>query len=245
MARMLFHRAQPATPEECLAWDEAFLEEVEEGGPEVVWFWEAPSPFVVVGCGQSVAREVRVDECTRAGVPILRRVSGGGAVVQGPGCLNYGVALRIESRAETSTITGTNAYMLRRLAGALARVDGRPCMVLGVTDLALGGGSLPLKVSGNAQRRRRRALLFHGTLLLNFPLEWIDAWLAHPSREPEYRAGRDHAGFVANLGLEQEVLMTAIREEWGAFTPFPNPPAARVDAAVHSRYMLESWNLRR
>src|SRR5215510_4968605 len=83
-----------ALPAEYLAWDEAFLEECEEEGTEALWFWESATPFVVVGYAQEIAREVNYEACQKRGIQVLRRCSGGGTVVQGPGCLNYGLALR-------------------------------------------------------------------------------------------------------------------------------------------------------
>ena len=84
-----------ATPAENLACDEALLDLCEEAGVEILRFWESRQIFVVVGYGNRVASEVNVEECRRRGVPILRRCSGGGTVVQGPGCLNYNLTLRL------------------------------------------------------------------------------------------------------------------------------------------------------
>ena len=55
------------------------------------------------------------------------------------------------------------------------------------------------KFSGNAQRRRRHALVFHGTILYGFDLSLIDALLKFPSAQPEYRASRSHSEFVRNI----------------------------------------------
>src|ERR1041384_3554800 len=84
------------TPAENLACDEALLDACEGGAAdEVLRFWESSTPFVVVGYGNKVAREVNVAACEARGIPILRRCSGGGTVVQGPGCLSYALVLRI------------------------------------------------------------------------------------------------------------------------------------------------------
>ncbi|MFM7101334.1 MAG: lipoyl protein ligase domain-containing protein, partial [Verrucomicrobiota bacterium] len=60
-------------PAECLALEEAWLEEVEAGGGERLVFWESPVPAVVVGYGQAVDREVERSRCEADGVAILRR----------------------------------------------------------------------------------------------------------------------------------------------------------------------------
>jgi lipoate-protein ligase A len=79
------------TPEENLACDEALLDLCEDEGREgeVLRLWETRQPFVVLGHANRTRDEVHVDACRRNGIPILRRASGGGAVLQGPGNAQY------------------------------------------------------------------------------------------------------------------------------------------------------------
>jgi lipoate-protein ligase A len=111
-----------ATPAENLACDEALLDLCERDGLEVLRFWESREPFVVVGYGNRVESEVNVEECKRRGVPILRRCSGGGTVVQGPGCLNYNLALRIPDEGPLTSVTGTNEFVMERNRAALEKL---------------------------------------------------------------------------------------------------------------------------
>ena len=74
---------------------------------------------------------------------------------------------------------------------------GAPVEWQGQTDLAIGG----LKFSGNAQRRRRRFLIFHGSFLLHLDISLLEKALPLPSREPDYRADRSHTDFLMNLKL--------------------------------------------
>jgi len=111
------------TPEENLALDEALLASAEGGaGPaserEVLRFWESPEPFVVLGVSEKLSG-VKLDACEAAGVPVLRRSSGGGTVVQGPGCLNVALILSLEARASLRDVTRSYAEVLGRTASAL------------------------------------------------------------------------------------------------------------------------------
>lgn len=233
------------TPGEFLAWDEAFLDGAEAGDHgEVLWFWESPAPFVVIGYGQQLRREVAVEACESAGVPILRRCSGGGAVVQGPGCLNYGLVLRIEEGGPTGTITGTNHYVMERNRKTLAALLPDPVVIRGHTDLARVSDGAELKFSGNAQRRRRRHLLFHGTFLLHFDLPLAARFLNFPSLVPEYRRGRSHEAFIANTHLEALVVKEALRREWGVLAPAIDPREERMRTALEARYSRPEWHLR-
>ena len=129
-----------STPEENLACDEALLEYCDDGFPgEVLRLWEPACRFVAVGYSSKLRSEVDLDSCAREGVPVLRRPSGGGTVVQGPGCLNYSLVLRMDARKGLETITRTNATVLDRTRAALEPLLGRPVERCGHTDLAVDG----------------------------------------------------------------------------------------------------------
>src|SRR4029077_14400618 len=109
----------PSTAEN-LAADEALLEWCEAGdGAEVLRFWEPHEYFVVVGYANKVATEVNVATCEAKGIPIFRRCSGGGTVVQGPGCLNYTLVLRIADDGPLPTIGTANQFIMRRNRAAI------------------------------------------------------------------------------------------------------------------------------
>src|ERR1041385_9053841 len=104
-----------STPAENLACDEVLLGACEAGGAgELLRFWEPREPFVVVGYANAVATEVNVAECRARNIPVLRRCSGGGTVVQGPGCLNYSAILKIETDGPLKTATSTNRFVMER-----------------------------------------------------------------------------------------------------------------------------------
>jgi lipoate-protein ligase A len=242
---LLLRQLPPATPAELLAWDDALLETTEAGGPEMLWFWEADRPFVVVGYGQEIAREVDEAACAEHQVPILRRCSGGGTVVQGPGCLNYGLTLRIEEAGPLATITGANRWIMERNRRALATLLGEGVRVRGHTDLALAGPAGERKFSGNAQRRKRQALLFHGTLLCQFDLGLMASLLRFPSAQPDYRESRGHLDFVANTGLAPSAVRHALRQEWQAADSLAALPVAEMRQALADRYGRPEWHRRR
>lgn len=227
-----------ATPAGNLALDEALLDRAEAApGFAALRVYEAPAPFVVAGYGNRIPAEVDVDACAAAGVPVLRRCSGGGTVVLGPGCLGYALVLPLSAAPALATLSGANAWIMRRQAEVLTRFLGRPVGVAGHTDLVLDGR----KFSGNAQRRRRAALLFHGTILCRFDLGLIARLLRHPSAEPVYRGGRPHGSFVANLDVPTGGVAAALAAGWGA-RPGPVPDlAGEVARLVAAQYGNAAW----
>lgn len=229
------------TPEENLALDEALLVAAEEhGGGEILRIWESATPFVVLGYFCRLADDVDEAACLTDGVPILRRVSGGGTVLQGPGCLNFAVVLDMRAGPELRDIGRSHRIVLGRIADALAPrfagIEFHP-----PNDLAIGGR----KFSGNAQRRRRDWLLHHGTLLYDFPLASVSRCLCEPQRQPDYRANRPHGDFLTNLAADRERLVARLRETWRADNITAGWPRALTAELVATRYVNSEWTRRR
>jgi lipoate-protein ligase A len=200
-----------AKPAENLAYDELLLDDAEAGrGTDTLRIWESPVPFVVLGVSQVLREHVREDACARDGVRILRRTSAGGCVLQGPGCINYALILSRERFPEIATIRGSYCFVLNRLAAVL-REYGVCASHKGISDLAVGGQ----KISGNAQRRRKRFILHHGTLLYAMDPELMECYLTEPVDRPQYRGPRTHRGFVRCLPLNAQDLRTVILRAFG------------------------------
>ena len=226
-------------PVSVLAWEEALLDAVDNDiSCPVIWFWESPTWWVVVGYGQRVGREVDEAACRRDGVPVYRRCTGGGTVLQGPGCLNYGVVLPWDADGPLATIASTNAWVMQRQRAAMAPLLDGEVAVRGHTDLAWNGR----KISGNAQRRRRSALLFHGSFLCNLDLDRMERYLQMPSAVPDYRNGRTHRSFVVNTGLDPARIGEALLSVWGAKPALVPLPHARWESLRIGRYADSSWH---
>src|SRR6266853_3734385 len=100
---------------ENLACDEALLDLCEDGlCNELLRFWEPSQYFVVLGYANQARTEVNLPFCKQHGIPILRRCSGGGTVVQGPGCLNYALILRITEDGPMRSISSANQFIMER-----------------------------------------------------------------------------------------------------------------------------------
>lgn len=227
------------SPEENLACDEALLDHCDEGSEgEILRFWEPSNYFVVLGYSNRWRTEVDASACAERGIPIFRRCSGGGTVLQGPGCLNYSLILKIEGGRTLAGITETNRYVLERNAAALGRLLGAPPRIQGHTDLTVGA----LKFSGNSQRRRRYFALMHGTFLLGFDLDLVEKCLPMPTLQPDYRRRRRHGEFITNLDLKADDVKKALKNEWKVEPDAAAAPRDRIEALARSVYATDGWN---
>src|ERR1039457_1692399 len=229
------------TPQENLAGDQALLDWCEEGSTdEILRFWEPRQHFVVLGYSNRTRTEVNLDSCKMLGIPVLRRCSGGGTVLQGPGCLNYALVLKIHSDLPLGNIAKTNAFIMNRNRNALnSLLDGK-VLIQGHTDLTLQG----LKFSGNSQRRKRHFLLFHGSFLLKLDLALVEQVLPMPSQQPQYRRRRTHKVFLTNLDLPADDIKEAMKRAWNAGDALDELPENRVEQLVKEKYATDAWNFK-
>lgn len=226
--------------EENLALDEVLLSSVDDRPTSALLrLWEPDRYCIVLGRSNRAMTEVNQAACRDAGIPILRRASGGGTVLLGPGCLAYSLVLPLSDECRTLGVTVLTRAIMERIAACL-----RPLVpevaVCGTSDLAVGG----LKFSGNAQRWLKHALLHHGTILYGFDLELIQRLLSFPSRQPDYRAGRAHRLFVTNVPATRTQLVDALVAGCGASSGECDASTIRLASELAaSRYQTPEWNL--
>jgi len=199
--------------------------------------WQPENYFVVLGHSNHLAAEVAVTACAADDVPILRRVSGGGTVLQGPGCLNYSLILNCEAYG-LKNIGATFHYVMNRHRTSIAAQAGLQIAVAGISDLTVGGR----KFSGNAQYRKARYALVHGTFLLDFNLARIERYLRIPMKQPDYRHNRPHADFVINLSVAADRMRETLRSEWDASVVFDVDLLHEIDRLVDERYGRPEWS---
>lgn len=260
-----------------VAWDEACVELADEilheqeganerkgehstlSPLEVLRVWSFDSPVVVMGRASRVGEEVCLERCNADGVPVLRRASGGSTIVAGPGCLMYSVQVSYAQRPAWRSLDQAHGEVMRRIRDAVTAslaVFGleKPIALQGTCDLTDGA----YKFSGNALRCKRHAMIYHGTILLDMPLEWIDRYLLEPPRQPEYRERRPHGSFVRNLlhatsidrMIFERELTRQLRRAWQAVDPWEAFPyeerlTAWVDHLMQTRYTQPTWHLER
>jgi len=160
-----------------LAVEEAIPRKVGEGKvPNTVRFWRNLNA-VVIGYFQSAKLEVNLEACKSLGTTISRRFTGGGAVYQDRGNLNYAISIRKghhlipEDLLETFKILSSGAVEGIRMLGLNAGF--KP-----LSDIQVNGR----KVSGAAGSMRWGTVFHHGSILISSDLSILSKVLSAPDR---------------------------------------------------------------
>ncbi len=151
------------SPQYNLALEEALLRVVvEERGIALVRVWVNPAS-VIVGYSLAPCVEVECSEARRLGIPVVRRITGGGAVYHDYGNIN--VSLFIPRRMDVESVykLGTSVVI-----EALSRL-GLKAHVENVSDVVVG----EWKVSGSAAAIKAKASLYHATLLVKANMDLL------------------------------------------------------------------------
>ena len=182
-----------------LAIEEYLMDEVQDCGP-ILFLWRSDCA-VVMGKNQNPWRECRLDLMEKEGVPLARRISGGGTVYHDEGNLNYCVITSREEYCEC------DAY---HMVFQALETFGIEAEQTGKSNLSVDG----LKFSGNAFAFRKGRAMHHGTLLLNTDLERLNRYLGSMITGIETHAISSVPAEVVNLGLEVEALSEALRKSF-------------------------------
>jgi len=219
-----------------LALEEALVRAVPPGPLLRIWQNEA---CVVLGRGQRPEREADVAACAAAGVPVLRRASGGGTVYHDLGNLNITMAVPGWAPALTGDLAALAAGALRQLG--LAPVVTERGVYVGI-----------VKVSGLASQLTRTATLAHATLLVTTPAARVRAFLApappdsHPldsRRSPVLPLCEMARGI--SVPTARSLVLAEAAKRYGPLTPRP-VRAAEIcwqERLIAQRYGSGTWHM--
>ena len=155
--------------------------------------WQPEETAVVLGRSQTADREVNLSNCLKDQVPVLKRRGGGGAVVLMPGVLCFTIAFLSDlSISPYFFFKEINQFIIDELESTF-HIDS--LSQRGISDITIGVH----KIFGCSIFKSRNLFFYQGSLLVDPDLEMVSRYLQHPSKEPDYRAGRPHADFISSL----------------------------------------------
>ena len=236
---MLLYRNDNTEPALNLALEEWLLT---ESGEECFMLWRN-RPAIIVGRNQNVAEEINPEFVQANNIPVVRRLSGGGAVYHDLGNVNFTfISHGSEKRFDFRRFAQPVIEALEKL-GVNAEYSGR-------NDMVIEGK----KFSGNAQYVQGSKVLHHGTLLFQSDLSILQQALKVAPGKYESKGVKSVAGRVTNIApylrssLSVEDFIEAVFAHMK--NSFTGAVAADIseagcDAArklVESRYGTWEWN---
>jgi lipoate-protein ligase A len=194
-----------------MAIDEAVLvNRMKDAVPNTVRLYQWSPSTVSIGMHQSVKLEVDEAEIERRGFQLVRRISGGGAVLHAKGReITYAVVARVQDllRGNATSKPGVDAIyevILQAIQLTISRLSISAAQGAIHCPALLVDGK---KISGNAQCIRGNYFLQHGTILLSVDSDEMYSVLKPPEGVTKGRMVRSVKAKV--VGLE-DYMGTAI-----------------------------------
>jgi len=135
-------------------------------------------PFANVGFHQEAEREVDVPYCRANGIPVVRRVVGGGAILDGPWEHDYMVVVPPGAPGTENGVAGFYEHYLAPISATLGRLGVR-AERSGVNDLAVGRR----KISANGALQLEGSWILVGDLLLDLDVPAMSRVLRVPDEK--------------------------------------------------------------
>jgi lipoate-protein ligase A len=149
-------------------------------------------PSVMIGKHQNANAEINASQVSNLKIPVVRRISGGGAVYHDSGNINF----TFISLGENEKLVDYRKF-IQPIADVLNQM-GIPALYEGKNDLKIDN----LKISGNSEHVYKNRVLHHGTLLFSTDLRVLDEVLeSHPEKysDKSVRSVRSTVGLIRNF----------------------------------------------
>ena len=206
-----------------------------------IYGWRPPA--ISIGYFQSMELEVHTDECQNRGIDVVRRLTGGGAVYH-----DAEVTYSFITNVFPNDILQSYKLICKPVVEALRNL-GFDARFVPLNDIVIGNG---IKVSGNAQTRRKNVILQHGTILLEVDAEKMFSILKVPSEKMKDKIIADVKKRVVGIGRPFNEVASSLKSSFSdvfdcRLIPDSLQPDeySKIDSLIREKYSLDSWNCRR
>lgn len=244
-----------------MALDEAVLEHIVNGqSPPTLRFYGWSPPAISIGYFQSLEEEVDLEACKKYGVDFVRRITGGGAVFHEHE-ITYSIHIPESAAQDLNLPLGILESYGKICGGILKGLAslGLDAKFVPLNDIIVIKDSVPKKISGNAQTRKRGIILQHGTILLKVDVDKMFELLKVPNEKLKGKLIEDVkqrvTGLSQALGREVsfeealEVLKKGFAEEFPSVKfeegELSESEKTLLEKLKKEKYGAEEWNTKR
>lgn len=162
------------------------------------------SPSIIIGKNQNALSEINIDYVKKNKIPVVRRLSGGGAVYHSLGNLNFSFIIN-DSKNNLMNFKKFTTPIIEVLKGLSINAENT-----GRNDLVIEGK----KFSGNAQFKSKNRFLHHGTLLFSSDLTEVSRSLNADPMKFEDKSTKSVSARVTNIAdyLKEKLTIEEFKE---------------------------------
>ena len=187
-----------------MALDEALLTNLVDHDAPILRLYGWQPPCVSIGYFQSMEEEVDVRKCSDMGVDVVRRITGGGAVLH-----EFELTYTFITNNYPANILESYELICEPVVVCLNRL-GYNAKYVPLNDIVVENK----KVSGNAQTRKNNILLQHGTILLAVDVEKMFSMLKVPSEKIKDKMINDVKARVTGINRSFEEVASNLKESF-------------------------------
>ena len=224
-----------------MAIDEALIENIGDAPILRIYGWRPRA--VSIGYFQSIQEEVDLEKCSKIGVDVVRRLTGGGAVLH-----EFELTYSFITKQYPQNIMESYSWICEAIVVSINRL-GFDGSFIPLNDIVVKGK----KVSGSAQTRRKGVLLQHGTVLLGVDVDKMFCVLKVPSEKLKDKIIKDVKERVTSLsGITFEEMASSLKSSFATkfdakllADAMSTDEISRAKWLAERKYSSREWNFRR
>jgi len=206
------------------------------------------SRAVIIGRAQLAELETDLEYCNSRRIPIVRRLTAGGAVYNGPGNVNWSFFLPGSFGSDGIRFTRNPPEVFGMISSVITKTLEKSG-IRSWFEPPSGIVNLEGKICGMAAYISKDALLCHGTLLTHADLGEVSRLTTPVSRAAEKKYVRSKFANVANTGIRYETFAKSLQEvmkEGGILCAPGRLSREEIELGeklLTERYSTDEWNL--